>query len=284
MSHSSQSPCEVACTVSCDEHHDHCCDDSATVHVHVHVHHHHHCCRPATVKPVALPVVKFGFSGPGIGHPSYPNLLTQINQPSNYGADGIYNKVQSVSFLNASVDIVSSPLTAAELLAKYDVLSVGLHNSTFTMADAIRLKDYAALGGVVLLICDGIPSVGLSNVLQQFGHTGNLAGNIAGDYSGVSSATENLSSYFGSSSGVTLKGRASLAITPGQLPPGSRVLATAGAHVLFWVVGATKDRVVAMSDVELTTYDVAGTDVDTGKEKFLNNMISYLIDKALERT
>ncbi|MGR3889920.1 hypothetical protein FW764_23800 [Pseudomonas sp. 1152_12] len=206
----------------------------------------------------------------------------QVNAPVNYGASGVYNKIQAVKISDASKDVISSALTAAQLKATYDVLSIGLYQSLLSVADAVRLKEYAALGGVVLLAFDQGASSGATNVLQQFGHTGSFSGVIPGAYSGVSSATENLSSYFGSSSGVPLKGVAAIALTPAQLPAGSRVLATSGTHVLFWTVGGTKERVIAMSDVELTTSDVAGETVDNGQEKFLNNMMAYLFDQALK--
>ncbi|MFL1495278.1 hypothetical protein [Pseudomonas antarctica] len=308
MSDSTQCHCEVSCTKSrecCDKHSGHCSEHGAEIQVHVHIHRHLHCCPSKTVcsveqpaektdqkldqkpdnpvKPIELPVIRFGFYGVAMGSPHYPELMVQVNAPSNYGVGGVYNKIRAVTTLDASKDIISSALTAAQLKATYDVLSVGLHGSPFTVAEAVRLKEYAALGGVVLLTCDGATTAGMTNVLQQFGHTGVLTKATAVAYSGVASATERLSSYFGDSSGVTLKGHSLLVVTSGQLPSGSRVLATSGSNLLFWTVGATEGRVVAMSHFSLTQFDVAGTEIDNGQERFLNNMMAYLFDKVLEK-
>ncbi|WP_225933049.1 MULTISPECIES: hypothetical protein [Pseudomonas] len=288
MSDSTNPPSDVCCTVvtdECDKDPAGCSNHGEDVHIHVHVHVHRHCCSAATAavtKPVKLQVIKFGFTSVAIGNSSYPNLMAQVKEPANYGPNGTYNKIQSVDAIDAAADIVAPSITAAELKAKYDVLSVGLHNSSFTVAQADRLKEYAALGGVLLLACDNGAAVGMLNVLQRFGHTGTLAGvPVVGVYSGLSSTTENLSSYFGNSSGVTIKGSASLAMTATQLPPGSKVLATFGAYVLFWLVGGTMGRVIAFSDIELTTTEVSGTTVDNGQEKFLNNMMGYAFDQVL---
>lgn len=287
MSDSSQSPREISGVVvseTCREDHKNCLSGEE-VHIHVHVHVHRHCCSAATAavtKPVKLQVIKFGFTGVAIGNSSYPNLMAQVKEPANYGPNGTYNKIQSVDAIDATADIVAPSITAAELKAKYDVLSVGLHGSNFTVVQADRLKEYAALGGVLLLACDCGSAVGMLNVLQRFGHTGTLVGaTVAGVYSGLSSATENLSSYFGNSLGVTMKGNATLSVAATQLPPGSKVLATLGAYVLFWLVGGTMGRVIAFSDIELTTTEVSGTTVDNGQEKFLNNMMGYVFDQVL---
>lgn len=40
-------------------------------------------------------------------------------------------------------------------------------------------------------------------------------------------------------------------------------------------------RVIAFSDIELTTTEVSGTTVDNGQEKFLNNMMGYAFDQVL---
>ncbi|MFT0476271.1 hypothetical protein ACMSI6_20475 [Pseudomonas antarctica] len=295
MSDSTQCLREVSCTKSrecCDKHSDHCSEHGAEIHVHVHVHAHHACCSSVPIKrvdpvdpvalPVTLPVIQLGFSENTIIDSKYSNFKQQVEAPSNYGPAGIYKKVQAVNTANASADILGSPVTAAELKARYDVLLVGLFMSSFTAADAIRLKEYAERGGVILLVCDHSPTAGAINVLQQFGHVGTLTGTFAQSYTGVSSTTEYLNTYFGDSSGIPLKGSGAFAISAAQLPAGSRVLATVGTNVLAWTVGGTLDRVVAVSDINLVSYDITGTAVDTGQEVFLNNMMAYLFDQALK--
>ncbi|TLG89819.1 hypothetical protein FEM54_20415 [Pseudomonas edaphica] len=207
--------------------------------------------------------------------------MPQVKLPANYGAEGTYNKIQSVITFDAMADIVSATVTAAELKAKYDVLSVGLHVSTFTVAQAAKLKAYADLGGVLLLTCDNSTAAGMTNVLQVFGHTGSFVSSTIGSYTGVSSASENFSDCFGDSSGLPLKGGGLLVITAAQLPAGSRVLATFGSNVLFWVVGGTKGRVIAFSDIDLAAIDVDGATIDNGQERFLNNMMAYVFDQVL---
>lgn len=282
MSDSTESSREVCCTVNlenCHEHHDGCSEHGHEVHVHVHVH--HHCCRAAPVKPDTLPIIRIGYSGLiAIGVPSYPNLLTQIKAPSNYGPKGTYNKIQSVEFADATADLGSSSLIVTQLRDKYDLLSIGLHG--VAVVEAVRLKEYVDLGGAVILACDHSPTPSVINVLQQFGHTGDFSKSITGAYSGVSSTTENLSSYFGSSTGVPLKGQSGITITAAQLPSGSRVFATYGANVLCWSVGGMQDRVFGLADIELTVADVAGTGVETVQEKFLHNLIARIFDQVLK--
>lgn len=203
MSDSTNPPSDVCCTVvtdECDKDPAGCSNHGEDVHIHVHVHVHRHCCSAATAavtKPVKLQVIKFGFTSVAIGNSSYPNLMAQVKEPANYGPNGTYNKIQSVDAIDAAADIVAPSITAAELKAKYDVLSVGLHNSSFTVAQADRLKEYAALGGVLLLACDNGAAVGMLNVLQRFGHTGTLAGvPVVGVYSGLSSTNGKLEQLF----------------------------------------------------------------------------------------
>lgn len=285
MSDSTESSREVCCNVnleSCHEHHDCCSDHGHEVHVHVHVH--HHCCRAAPVKPDTLPIIRIGYAGPiALGVPGYPNLLTQLKASSNYGPNGIYKKVQSVEFSDATADLGSSSLTVAQLKDKYDVLSVGLYQNGFTAAEVVRLKEHVGLGGFLILMCDHSPTPGVIDVLKQFGHTGNFSAVLSGAYSGVSSTTEILDSYFGSSTGVPLKGHTAIALTATQLPSGSKVFATSGANVLCWKVGGMLDAVFALADVELTTSDVAGIEVATGQAKFLNNLMAGIFDRVLKR-
>jgi len=285
MSDSTQTAHNVSCTVDCqgcDEPHGRCCGHGEELHVHVHVH--HHCCSSASVPAqVELPVIKFGYSGVAVGNPAFPNVMTQVYESSNYGRSGTYKKIRAVETSDATQDIVNPSFNAAQLKAKYAVLSVGLHLSLFTLADAVKLKDYAALGGVVILVCDHGLSAGMTNVLQGFGHVGPfVAVTGVGLYTGASSVTESLSNYFGNSFGVPLVGEARIVMTAAQLPAGSRVLATLGDHILFWLVGGTMGRVIAMSDINLTTFNVTGVAVDTDQEKFVNNMMAYVFDQALE--
>lgn len=292
MSDSSQAPRDVCCTVvseQCHEDHKACLDHGEVAHVHIHVHVHHKCCSTGAVSvpvpvPVAekkLPVIRLGFTNIAIGSPNYSKVMPQVKLPANYGAEGTYNKIQSVITFDAMADIVSATVTAAELKAKYDVLSVGLHVSTFTVAQAAKLKAYADLGGVLLLTCDNSTAAGMTNVLQVFGHTGSFVVTPSFTYSGVSSASESFSSYFGNSEAVPLKGGGLFVITAAQLPVDSRVIATYGTNVLFWVVGGTKGRVIAFSDIDLAAIDVDGATIDNGQERFLNNMMAYVFDQVL---
>ena len=286
MSDSTNPPNDVCCTVvtdECHEDHEGCSNHAEDVHIHVHVHVHRHCCSTAAVtQQVKLPVIRFGFTDTAIGSSSYPNLMAQIKEPTNYGPNGTYNKIESVRATDATADIFAPSANAAVLKANYDVLSIGLYNSKYTVALADMLKEYAALGGVLLLACDSTIASGMLNVLQRFGHTGTFSGApTVGVYSGRSSATDYLSNHFGSSLDVTIKGNATLAVAATQLPPGSKVLSTFGVNVLFWLVGGTMGRVIAFSDIELTTTEVSGTTVDNGQEKFLNNMMGYVFDQVL---
>lgn len=295
MSDSSQSSRDVSCcvnAVACDHCPDDYGDDGANVHVHVHVHHHPHCCRPAPDKPVVvpekkpkvLPTINIGYSGATLGSPGYSKPLAQIGSPSNYGANGIYNKVAAIKFTDASTDVIGSPLTALQLLAKYRMLSVGLHASAFNPTEALRFREYVKAGGVMLITSDQAASPGATNVLTQFGHTGSFAGTLAAPYSGMSSATETSSNYFGASTGVPLSGNAKFVIAQSQLPSGSRVLAASGSEPLAWVVGNTEERAVWTVDAELMITNVDGTTVDSPQEIFIHNLIAFLIDKVLLNT
>ncbi|PKA77299.1 hypothetical protein ATI14_4337 [Pseudomonas tolaasii NCPPB 2192] len=295
MSDSNQSPRDVSCcvnAVACDHCPEGCGDDGANVHVHVHVHHHHHCCRPAPVepavvpeeKPKVLPTINIGYVGLSLGSPSHPKPLPQIGSPSNYGATGIYNKVAAIKFIDASTDVIGSSLTAQQLLAKYPMLSIGLYNSAFNPTEAQRFREYVKAGGVMWITSDQAASPGAANVLTQFGHTGSFAGTVAAPYSGVSSATETSSSYFGDSTGVPLSGNAKFVIASSQPPPGSRVLATSGPEPIVWLPGGTGECVVWTADADLLSINIDGTNVDSPQERFLQNLFAFLIDKVLMNT
>ncbi|WP_395606995.1 hypothetical protein [Pseudomonas sp. B22129] len=295
MSDSNQSSRDVSCcvnAVACDHCPDDCDDGGADVHVHVHVHHHHHCCRPASAKPAVvpekkpkvLPTINIGYAGATLGSPAYSKVLPLIGSPSNYGANGIYNKVAAIKFTDASADVIGSSLTALQLRTKYPMLSIGLFASAFNLTEALRFREYVKAGGVMWITSDQAASPGATNVLTQFGHTGSFARTIAAPYSGVSSATEASSNYFGASTGVPLSGNAKFVIAASQLPPGSRVLATSGPEPIVWLPGGTGECVAWTADAELVNSNTDGTTVDGPQEIFFQNLFAFLIDKVLLNT
>ncbi|WP_395606991.1 hypothetical protein [Pseudomonas sp. B22129] len=251
--------------------------------------------KPVEVKPVdqpvALPTIRFGLTHFAVGNDIYSNFRKQMQVSSNYGEKGTYNKIQAVAFFDALPDLVSSTLTAAQLKEKYDVLFVGVHVSSLTSAHVPKLKEFLSLKGCLILAFEHTPNQQADAVLKQFEHgaaTPGYLGNLGGvgvfagtEYNGSSSSKEGLSNCFGDTLGVPLKGTGAMIITEDKLSAGSKVIASSGNSVLMWLMGGTKGRAVAFSDIDLLAYDFAGDAIDTGQKKFFHNMVAYIFDQVL---
>ncbi|OXA94888.1 hypothetical protein [Flavobacterium hercynium] len=230
------------------------------------------CANTITVNPGN---VRLGYYGSYVmGGSSFTTFNSQLNATANYGLRGTYNKVKGFTFTNISS--ILSNLTVAQLLANYDVISVG--KAVRSAANVAKVKAYADAGGVVFVHLEGTDS---NNLLTAFGFTGTFS------YGVSRAATTNTNSInnglFGNSTNITVQtGHDNSALLrASQLPANVTLLASNGSNPRVLITGI-HNSVIFFWDEDVHLHStISGTTIDTDQEKFLHNLMAYALDKVM---
>lgn len=229
--------------------------------------------RSVILPSINVRVARFGqFT---IGDSNFSAFNAQLNSTANYGPSGTYKNATQFTFTDITTTLATT--SGATLKANYDILNIGY--LALTTTEAQNLKDFANLGGVVIINLDAT-GVNFTNAMSAFGNSGSTA---AGNTTVYTTANQ-LSTYFGSiTSGVVLTGAdTSGKITLSQLASGSTVFAyDSSNNAGIWTVGGYNGRVIYIWDEGIFRNATAVTGaIDTNQEKFIHNLMAYAIDKA----
>ncbi|PAM95934.1 hypothetical protein B4N84_05135 [Flavobacterium sp. IR1] len=216
--------------------------------------------------------IRIGYFGSyAIGAGKNPAFNSQLQNDSNYGSKGKYNKIKGFVFTDIGNTLAT--LTVDDLQENYDIISVdkGPPNTP----DNAKLKAFADAGGVVFVQLENNSDY----LLTTFGFTGSFA------YGGSGNVTTNTNSInsgiFGSSintSIMSINGGAAALLTVAQLPANSTILATAGTDPRVFIAGSHGNIIFFWDeDVHYHT-SVSGTDINTPQEIFLHNLMAYALD------
>lgn len=197
---------------------------------------------------------------------------SQLQNPSNYGSSGTYNGTFT-GFEFTNITSTLATLSAADLLARYDIICTGYSN--MSVADAAKIKAYVDGGGVAIILFDS--KIGTS-LLNAFGGTGTVG-------SGTINATTNSNSInngiFGNATNIPIKGRGTRgAITASQLPPGSTILAELTSNPKVFISGNDGKAIFFWDEGVFRDKSVSGNIIDTPQERFLHNIMAYALGKA----
>lgn len=214
-----------------------------------------------------------------IGGSGFPAFNSQLQNKLNYGANGVYNKVSGIDFLQFEGQI--NNYTAAQLKSIVDVFCIGVSPGVeLDTAILTKIKDFSELGGVVVVLLDSGRN---TQALQAFGGNGSVGNGTGVSYS--ITGTTGGTGIFGNVAGNTTIFGAQTAgrVSNSQLPPASTILATeGGAGTSFagiWTTG-TNGRILFFWDEGVFRYSgVNGTYIDTDQEKYLHNIMAYAFDK-----
>ncbi len=204
-------------------------------------------------------------------------FTTQLNNLSNYGPHGSYNRINGFKFTN--ITTLLDTLTVDQLLAQFDIINTGYSN--MTLLNAQKIKQYVDRGGVALIFLDAGSAVG-SNLHQVFGGIGTI-GNVNEQPSYASSTSNSLNNaIWGDARNISLKGYASSGlIAINQLPNASIQLANEGSNARVWITGNEGRAIFTWDEGIFNPGDsnVSGTDINTAQEKFIHNIMVYALDK-----
>ena len=222
---------------------------------------------------------RFGYEGTQpIASPVFQNTIGYNNQLKNgdyYGPNGIYKMNRPFIFSQVSLD---SP---SDLKEEFDILSVSANSFNNLPARVQKIKDFLAKGGVVIICLEHIGYAGEGTqeyIFNHFGNTGKIDRH-GGAFRANASRTETFSDVFGNTRGTTITGASLAKINQSQLASGSRVFATLGNDVLLWTTEGEYDgRIIWSTDSDIFR-DITGA-IDTDQEKFLHNMMAYVLKKA----
>lgn len=214
-----------------------------------------------------------------IGGSGFPAFNSQLQNKLNYGANGIYNKISGIDFLQFEGQI--NNYTAAQLKSIVDVFCIGVTPGAEVDTTVLtKIRDFAELGGVVIILLDSGRN---TQALQVFGGSGNVGNGTGVSYS--TAGTTGSNGIFGNVAGNTAIFGAQTAgrVSNSQLPPASTILATeGGAGTSFagiWTAG-THGRILFIWDEGVFRYSgINGTYIDTDQEKYLHNIMAYALDK-----
>lgn len=207
-------------------------------------------------------------------------FTTQLNNLSNYGPHGSYNRINGFKFTDITTLI--NTLTVDQLLAQFDIINTGYSN--MTLSNAQKIKQYVDRGGVALIFLDAGSAVG-SNLHQVFGGSGTI-GSVNEQPSYATSTSNSLNNrmngVWGDARNISLKGFASSGlIAINQLPNASIQLANEGSNARVWITGNEGRAIFTWDEGIFNPGDsnVSGTDINTAQEKFIHNIMAYALDK-----
>lgn len=214
-----------------------------------------------------------------IGGTGFPAFNSQLQSKLNYGANGFYNKISGIDFLQFEGQI--NNYTAAQLKGMVDIFCIGLIPGGGLDATVLtKIKDFAQLGGVVIILLDSATN---TLAFQVFGGSGNVTNGTGVSYS-IAGSTGS-SGVFGNIAANTVISGAQTAgrVYNSQLPPGSTILATEGgigtSQAGIWTAGPNGRVVFFWDEGVFRNGSISGTYVDTDQEKYLHNIMAYALDK-----
>ncbi|RNA60466.1 hypothetical protein D1631_18405 [Chryseobacterium nematophagum] len=232
----------------------------------------HSCTISRLVKPSA-PVIRqarLGYVGSYTTGNSIHSMFGMDN-PAYFGSSGIYNKVLGVSTVDAQSALLNQ--TAQQLKVNFDILSVA-DTETNNSLIIQKLKDFASLGGVVLV---NFTSSQQNSLFTSLGNTGPLQ--MIPNSANGGTGNSYLSSYFGDTTGAIdiLPGFPRASVYSSQLPSNNRVFATdTDGRILVW---KPMTRFICFaanfSEVEPQYVHYANTN------NFVRNLIAAALDAAL---
>ena len=228
------------------------------------------CSKTVSVNPGIIRVAYYGSYV--IGGAQFTAFNSQLQNSANYGLGGTYNKIKGFTFTNITSTL--SNLTVAQLLANYDILSIG-RGSSIT-ADNFKLSAFADAGGIVFVHLEGS---GSSNLLTAFGFRAPFSYGSSGT---VITNTNNINNgIFGNSINSTIQtphpADAAL-LTANQVPPNTTVLATNGSNPRVLMTGVKSTAIFFWDEDVHRHSNVSGTIINTPQEQFLHNLMAYALD------
>jgi hypothetical protein len=210
-------------------------------------------------------------------------ITSQLQSINNYGATGHYQGATGFTFPEVTLDELLNS-TGAQLKAKYDIINVGRIQINQTGID--HLKDFANLGGVVIIDLMDEASGTAPLILSEFNVTGSPQFLSQAERAWfTTSATLEFSNVWGNTKGMGNISDQSVRVLTSQLPSGSTVYATESANPAnstIWTPPGYNGRVIIInSDHPFWVPDVIKDAlIDTNIEKYYHNLFVYAIEKA----
>ncbi|REC63559.1 hypothetical protein DRF65_05565 [Chryseobacterium pennae] len=218
-----------------------------------------------------------------VGAPGFPTFNSQLQSKFNYGPNGTYNKIDGIDFQEFET-IRLDMYTAAQLKNFVDVFCIGLKvGEDISIENATKIKDFVDLGGVAIVLLDRGRN---KTALQAFGISGNVLS--APIYAYPLSGSIGTSGVFGNTaSNVTITGSQTAGLVLNtQLPSGAELLARGGnsqteslTDAGIWTAGTGGRAIFFWDEGAFRNSSIAGTIIDTDQEKYLHNLMAYLLDK-----
>jgi len=232
--------------------------------------------------PKQIRFAHYGLSTVGSSEGIMAPITNQLKSINNYGPTGHYQGATGFTFPEITLNELLTS-TGAQLKAKYDIINVGRLQMNQTGAD--HLRDFASLGGVLIIDLPVSLNGSTPDIVPAFGVTGpatGLPGASAVAFS-VSSAVE-FSNVWGNTKGLGNLGTTQVRILNSQLPTGSTVYATESeipTNSAIWTPGGYNGRVIFIN-TESPFFDTRIKDslIDTNLEKYYHNIFVYAIEKA----
>ena len=210
--------------------------------------------------------------------------IVQQYVPSNYGPSGVFNTIGGIG----SSDFTSTfnaGISALTMRNTREVIACGPNKtaSARSLADCQRIRDYVALGGVVIITLDGTSANTITtsnNYHAAFGGTGTFT--AGANPTTINSTIPQSSTYWGTANaGIALEGTGVSAEFSGSysLPIGAQVLATfTNGKPAVWTCGEGNRALFICDDglVDNATYFTTSV-VNTDQEKFFHNLLKNYI-------
>ncbi len=219
-----------------------------------------------------------------IGGTGFPTFNAQLQSKLNYGSNGTYNKVGGIDFQQFETEQLDM-YTGAQLKSFVDVFCIGVKfNEDLSAANIAKIKDFADLGGVVIVVLDAGRN---TSALQGFDGTGNVSSGGGISYPvpgsvGTSGVFGNIAAT-ASIVGAQTAGR----VLNTQLAPGAELLAREGGSVAspsltqagIWATGPGGRVLFLWDEGVFRNASISGTFINTDQEKYLHNLMAYALDK-----
>lgn len=215
-----------------------------------------------------------------LGGTGFPAFNSQLKSMVNYGPVGIYNKFGGVDFQQYQTEELDN-FTGAQLKMVVDVFCIGVQAGVDLDPLLVsKIKDFADLGGVVIVLFDANRN---TPALQVFGGNGNVTSGTLASYSVA--GTVGSSGVFGTVAGGTAINGAQTTgrVLNSQLAPGSEILAReGGANAVqagIWTTGPNGRVIFFWDEGVFRNTSISTTIINTDQEKYLHNIMAYAFDK-----
>lgn len=219
-----------------------------------------------------------------IGGTGFPIFNSQLQSRLNYGPHGIYNKVEGIDFQQFETEQLNA-YTGAQLKNFVDVFCIGLkYNEDLDAATIAKIKDFANLGGVVMVMLDAGRN---TSALQGFGGIGTVSSGGINAFP-ITGSTGTTGVFGTISNNATIIGAQTTGrVLNTQLASGAELLAREGGSVTtpsltqagIWMTGPGGRVMFFWDEGIFRNSSISGTFIDADQEKYLHNLMASLLDK-----